>query len=135
MPFGLSVQVSRFELDLIPAQVHEFGSPQAVPIGHEDHRAVAVTPAVSRSGFHQPLDLGLSKVFTGAQVAIGQPLSQLLGLQFGETILRCRLAKEMRFVGKQTECQPLGTIDLPSLLLAVATATVTKRVHCRSISS
>jgi hypothetical protein len=26
--------------------------------GHEDQSAVAVTPTVSRSGFHQPLDLG-----------------------------------------------------------------------------
>ena len=74
MPFGLSVQVSRFELDLIPAQVHEFGSHQAVPIGHEDHRAVAVTPAVSRSGFHQPLDLSLGEVLAGAQRTVGRPL-------------------------------------------------------------
>jgi len=53
-----------------------------VPIGHEDHSAIAVTPAVSRSDFHQPLDLGLSKIFTGAQVAIGQPSATGLGTAF-----------------------------------------------------
>jgi hypothetical protein len=67
------VEGSRSELDLIPPQVHQFRRPQTVPISHEDHRAVAVTPTVSRSGFHQPLDLSLGEILAGAQVAIGRP--------------------------------------------------------------
>jgi hypothetical protein len=37
------VQGSRSELDLIPAQVHEFGSTQAVAISHEDYATPART--------------------------------------------------------------------------------------------
>jgi hypothetical protein len=43
-----------------------------------------VTPAVSRSGFHQPLDLGLSKVFTGAQERHGDCEAA------GKLLFRCR---------------------------------------------
>ena len=61
------------EVHLVPPQVHQFGRPQAVPIGHEHHRGVPVTPTVSRGGFHQPLDLGLGQVLAGAQVGVGRP--------------------------------------------------------------
>ena len=44
-----------------------------MPIGHQDHRGVPVTPSVSRSSFHQPLDLSLGEEFARAQVAIGRP--------------------------------------------------------------
>ena len=46
-----NMQGSRFELDLVPAQVHEFGSTQAVAVGHEDHGGVAVAPAVLFAAF------------------------------------------------------------------------------------
>ena len=84
------------EVHLIPPQVHQFGGPQAVPVGHKDHRGVPVAPAVSRGGFHQPLDLGLRQVLAGAQVALGGRLG--LTVRFtvaGVTSLRCHLA--MRF--------------------------------------
>ena len=61
------------EVHLIPPQVHQFGGPQAVPVGHQDHRGVPVTPTVSRGGFHQPLDLGFRQVLAGAQVGVGGP--------------------------------------------------------------
>ena len=64
------VQVSRSELDLIPAQVHEFRYAQAMTVSHEDHGGVAVAPAVAVGSFHQPLDLGLSQVFAGAQIGV-----------------------------------------------------------------
>ena len=68
------VQRRRPEVHLVPPQVHQLGRPQAMPVGHKDHRGVPVAPAVSRGGFHQPLDLGLGQVLAGAQVAVGGPL-------------------------------------------------------------
>ena len=67
------VQVGRSEVHLIPSQVHQFGGPQAVPVGHQDHRGVPVAPAVSRGGFHQPLDLGFRQVLAGPQGGVGGP--------------------------------------------------------------
>ena len=57
------VQVGRIEIDLVPAQVHEFGGTQAVAVGDEDHGGVAVTPPVFLAGIHEPLDLSLGEVF------------------------------------------------------------------------
>ena len=68
------VKRPRGELDLVPAQVHQLGGPQAVPIGHKHHRGVPVAPAVLPGGVHQPLDLGLGQVLAGAQLAVGRPL-------------------------------------------------------------
>ena len=68
------VQGGRSELHLIPTQVHKLRSPQAVPIGHEDHRRVPLAPTVPLGLVHQPLDLGLGQIFAGAQVGIGEPL-------------------------------------------------------------
>ena len=66
-----SLTTPSFELDLIPAQVHEFGSTQAVAVSHEDHRGVAVAIAVAVGNFHEPLDLSLGEVLARPQVAIG----------------------------------------------------------------
>ena len=68
------VQGGRSELHLIPAQVHQLGGPQAVPVGHQDHGGVPVAPAVALGGVHQPLDLGLGQVLAGAQVGVGRAL-------------------------------------------------------------
>src|SRR5450631_211741 len=65
------VQAGCYEVDLIPAQVGQFGRSQAMSVGHEDHRAVPMTPSVSLGGRKQPLDLSIGKVFAGAQVGIG----------------------------------------------------------------
>lgn len=43
----------------------------AQAICDQDHCAVAVGPTVSLGGLEQPLDLGFSRVFAGAQVGIG----------------------------------------------------------------
>jgi hypothetical protein len=61
------------EVRLIPAQVHQFRHPQAMPVGHKDHRGVPVAPAVSRGGFHHSLYFSVSQVLAGAQVAVGGP--------------------------------------------------------------
>ena len=68
------VQGGRFELHLIPAQVHQLGGAQAVPVGHKDHRGVPVAPAVALGRVHQPLDLGLGQVLAGAQLGVGEAL-------------------------------------------------------------
>ena len=44
-----------------------------MPVGRQDHRGVPVAPAVSRGGFHQPLDLGFRQVLAGAQDCVGGP--------------------------------------------------------------
>ncbi len=67
-------RVAVAELHLIPAQVHQFGDTQAVPVGHEDHGGVPVAPAVAPGGFHQPLDLGLGQILAGAQVGVWRTL-------------------------------------------------------------
>ena len=52
----------------------QLAGPQAVPIGHQDHRGVAVAPAIALGGFQQPLDLGLRQVLAGPQVGVAAAL-------------------------------------------------------------
>ena len=54
------VKRPRGKLNLVPAQVHQFRHPQAVPVGHQRHRRVTVTPTVlpgRRSSAAQPRHL------------------------------------------------------------------------------
>ena len=67
------MQRARGELNLIPAQVHKLGGPEAVPVGRQDHGGVAMPPTVLPGSGHQPFDLGLSQVLAGAQVGVGKP--------------------------------------------------------------
>jgi hypothetical protein len=64
------VEGGRPEVNLIPPQVHQFRSSQAVPVGHQNHCRVPVAVPVARGGLHQPFDLGLRQVFACAQVAV-----------------------------------------------------------------
>jgi len=57
------VQGGRSEVHLIPVEVDQLGSPQAVPVGDEDHGRVPVAPAVALGRLHEPLDLGLGEAF------------------------------------------------------------------------
>ena len=58
-----AVQLALFEVDRVPAQAHEFGRPEPVPEGDQDHGLVAVTAAVAGAGrLTQPLHLGLGQV-------------------------------------------------------------------------
>src|SRR5262245_22620361 len=68
------VKRARGKLDLVPTKVHKLGGPKAVPVGHYDHRGVAVSPTVLPGRRHQPLDLGLGQVLSGAQLAVGGTL-------------------------------------------------------------
>jgi hypothetical protein len=53
------VQGGGCEVDLVPAQVRQFAGPEAVAVGHKDHRGVPVGPPVAFGGPEQPFDLGL----------------------------------------------------------------------------
>src|ERR1700674_3024251 len=63
----------RGEVDLAPLQVDQFGSPQAVAEGHQDHGGVPMALAVALDRCHQLLDLGRSEVFAGPQIGIFAP--------------------------------------------------------------
>src|SRR5262249_17219532 len=56
------MQDARFEVNLIPTQVHEFSRPEAVAKGQQDHGRVAM----ARSRLDQPLDLALGEVLAAA---------------------------------------------------------------------
>lgn len=60
------------KVHLIPAQVHQLGSPQAMAVGHQDHGGVAVAPAVALGGFHELFQLGFRQVLTGAERLVGE---------------------------------------------------------------
>ena len=65
------MQNTALEVDLIPAQGDKLGGPQAVPEGNEDHRRIAVAPAVGPGGLDQPLDLSLGQVLADAVHGVG----------------------------------------------------------------
>ena len=58
------------QLDLIPAQVNQFGGAQALPIGDQDHGRVTLTPAVALGCLQQALDLGLGQILASAQFSV-----------------------------------------------------------------
>jgi hypothetical protein len=61
------------EVALVPAQVHQFGSPQAVPVGHQDHGGVPVTVPVALGCLGQADDLGFGQILAGSQLGIRHP--------------------------------------------------------------
>jgi hypothetical protein len=64
------MQVSGTKIDLFPAQVDNFGCPQAMPIGNEDHRRVSVTVSVAFRCLNELLNLGLGQVLAAAKFAV-----------------------------------------------------------------
>ena len=58
------------KVDLIPTQIHQLGSSEAVPVGHKDHCAVSMAPSVAPGGRKQSLDLALGQIFPSAQIDI-----------------------------------------------------------------
>lgn len=70
-PF-LTLRTARgvLEVDLVPTQVDQFRCSQAVPVGHKDHRRVAVAVPVALGCFRQAGDLRISQVFAGAELGI-----------------------------------------------------------------
>src|SRR5262249_5410650 len=87
------VQGGRPEVHLIPPQVHQLRNPETMPVSRENHCGVPVAVAVARGGLHEPLDLGLSQVFAGPQVAVAAPSWCICSfLAIGVTSLRCDFA-------------------------------------------
>ena len=56
------VQDCVFQVHLLPTQVNQFGGPQTVPKGQQDHGCVAMAPAVVLGRLNEALDLSLSQV-------------------------------------------------------------------------
>ena len=65
------VQGCGFEVDLLPAHVHHFGGPEAVPVGQKHHECVAVAVAVGLGRLDQLLDLVGGQVLARAQLCVG----------------------------------------------------------------
>ena len=75
------VKGGRFEVHLIPSQVHH---PQAVPVGYQHHGGIPAAVAVCLGGVDQPFDLGLRKMLTGPQVGVRPSArSELFVLRLG----------------------------------------------------
>ena len=52
-------------------------------VGHKDHGGVALATLVALSRFYQCLDLGLSRVLAGPQLAVGEPLGGICSFYGG----------------------------------------------------
>ena len=64
------MQAAMGEVDGVPAQRHELGRPQAVPIRDQHHGGVAVAVAVLPGGSDQAGDLGIGEVLARADLGI-----------------------------------------------------------------
>ena len=57
------MQAALVELDLLPFQAADLRSPQAMAIGDQDHRCIAMTTSAHLPGsVHEPLDLALGEI-------------------------------------------------------------------------
>jgi hypothetical protein len=59
------VQGGCSEVHLIPAQVDQLAGPEAVAVGHQDHRGIPVRPTLSLGGLEQPFNFGLRQIGQG----------------------------------------------------------------------
>src|SRR5262245_32374112 len=97
------VQRGGSEIHLLPPQVHQLRSAQAVPVGNQDYRGVAVPPTVLPSRVHQSLDFAVGQVLASVQLAVWQTLRVTVRFTVaGETSLRCRLAMRFAFPALMT---------------------------------
>jgi hypothetical protein len=65
------VEMATIKIDGVPRQGDHFRDPQAVVIGHQDQRGVAMTMAsLTSSGSNQPLNLVLSKILPRTDVGV-----------------------------------------------------------------
>lgn len=61
------------EVHLIPAKINCLGRTQAMAISQQDHRGVAMAPAISPGRCHDALDLSAGQVFAGTQIGVRKP--------------------------------------------------------------
>ena len=64
------MQAAIGEVDGVPAQRHQLGRPQPMPIGDQHHGGVAVAVAVLPGSSDQPGDLAVGQVLAGADLGI-----------------------------------------------------------------
>ena len=68
------VQGGAGEVDLIPAEIHQFAHPEAVAVGRQDHSGVAVTVRVPLGGIRQAGHFGIGQILVDSQ---GQDQSEM----------------------------------------------------------
>jgi hypothetical protein len=78
-----AVEHRAVEVDLVPAEVADLGSPQPVSVGEEDHRRVTMAVAVFPGGRKQGLDLAGGQVLAGPQIGVLLPLRSNCSFYFG----------------------------------------------------
>src|SRR5262245_326846 len=54
------------EVDVVPAQRHQFRGPKTVAVSDQDSRGVPMPRAVLLGGLDEPLDLAIVEIFTAA---------------------------------------------------------------------
>ena len=67
------MQAAMGEVDGVPAQRHQLGRPQAVPVGDQHHGGVAVAIAVLAGGSDQASDLAIGEVLARADLGVASP--------------------------------------------------------------
>ena len=68
------MQAAMGEVDGVPAQRHQLGRPQAVPVRDQHHGGVAVAMAVLPGGSDQAGDLAIGQVLARADLGVAAPL-------------------------------------------------------------
>ena len=64
------MQAAMGEVDGVPAQRHQLGRPQPVPVGDQHHSGIAVTVAVPRGGCNQAANLTVGEVLASTDVGV-----------------------------------------------------------------
>jgi hypothetical protein len=84
-----NVQFAGLEVDIIPSQGHELAGSQAVAVGDQDGRGVAMAPAVFPRSLNQLLDFPLGKVLARSNGSINCYIYCHWGAHPGRCILHC----------------------------------------------
>src|SRR6516165_5963220 len=77
------MQETMRQVYLLPPERAQFGRPEAMPVGQQDHGRVPMAMAVIPGSLHKPFDLTLRQVFTLAVMGVGQTTSANCSLYRG----------------------------------------------------
>src|SRR6516225_5318396 len=67
-----NMQEAMHQVYLLPSQRAQFGRPEAVPVGEQDHGRIPMAMAVAAGSLHEPFDLTLGQVLTLAVMRVGK---------------------------------------------------------------
>jgi hypothetical protein len=84
-----NVQFPGLEVDIIPSQGHELAGSQAVAVGDQDGRGVAMAPAVFPRSLNQLLDFPLGKVLARPSGSANCYIYCHWGVHSGRCIFHC----------------------------------------------